>query len=66
MNVETTTRRNEIAIAAGGAIVTTIAVAALKLAGAVVPAAFIAGVGAGAVVEYVILTNRELLRRNQR
>lgn len=64
--MEATTRKREIAIAAGGVTVVTLAVAVVKLAGAVVTAAFIAGVGTGAVVEYVIRTNKELLRSNQR
>jgi hypothetical protein len=58
------TRKQEIVVAAIGAAVTTIAVAVVKLAWAVEPATFIAGVGTGGVV-YVILKNKELaaLRR---
>jgi uncharacterized membrane protein len=60
-----TTRKQEIIVAAVGATVTTIVVAVAKLAWAVEPATFMAGVGTEAVVVYVILKNRELalLRR---
>jgi len=49
-----------------GGIITTIVVAVVKIAWAVEPAIFIAGVGTGAVVAYIVLKNRELalLRRS--
>lgn len=59
MGIGHTTRKKEVAIAATIAIVDTVVVAALNFSGALytIPAAFAAGVGTGAVVVYVILTN---------
>ncbi len=49
--------KKEITIAVFGALVTTIAVIALKATGEVIPEAFIAGAGSAAIAEYIILTN---------
>ncbi len=61
-----TPRTQEIVVAAAAAAITTIVVAVVKIAWAVEPAIFIAGVGTGAVVAYIVLKNRELalLRRS--
>jgi len=64
---KTTTRKKEITVAAMVAAIATIVVAVAKLAGHIELAAFMAGVGTGAVITYVIIKNREiaLLRREE-
>ncbi len=50
-------RKKEITIAVFGALVTTIAVIALKATREVIPAALIAGAGSAAIAAYIILRN---------
>jgi hypothetical protein len=57
------TRNKELVNIAAIVLIDTMAVAAANLAGAGVPAVFIAGVGAGAVIAYARMTNQTLKRK---
>ncbi len=55
-------RTNQVAIVTASAIVTTAVVAATRSAGWRVVAAFIAGAGMAATVQYIIMTNIAIRR----
>jgi hypothetical protein len=61
-----TARTHELVVTVAGVVITTFAVAVVKLTWGSGPAIFLSGVGTGAVITCIVLKNRELALRRAR